>query len=173
MKIQELNKMDVKELSAELLKMGIKNTKLEGAIGSVHLPSEGKFVSFEVRGDEPKAGEPDFRHIVVVTDKEDSISLSRLQLTAFGGSDEELKNNIMETGDTAKYPGTFYLKGNTTPNPQLTGNQAAALKKLIGKSFKAELVSLKRTKFIEGGISSMDEVFDYVQNVDTYKITLG
>jgi hypothetical protein len=161
MKIQEFKNLSVKELTEQLIEKGIKNTKLDKALGTIHLPSEGKFVDYEVRGE--VVGDDDYRHIALITEKGESISLSRLQITAFKG--DETEENVFEVGENAKNPGTFYLKGEETPNPHLTGNQATALKKLMFSNFKAEEVTLKRMKYVKGGYSSKDEVLDNIPHV--------
>ena len=148
--------------AAELVKLatdeGINASRLDGAFGSTYLPEKGKFVS--VAFDGYKAGEiqPDgtaakdnTKHLVMVTETGEKISIGRLQASGFVGAIDE-KKDVIESSK-----GTFYLRSNTTPNPALGGNQILAAKKLVGKMFVASPVELIRTKFVSGGYASREE----------------
>ncbi len=160
--------------AADLVKLageeGIAASRLDGAFGSTYLPEKGKFVS--VAFDGYKAGEtqPDgtaakdnTKHLVLVTESGEKISIGRLQASGFVGAIDEEKDVI----ESSK--GTFYLRSNTTPNPALGGNQILAAKKLVGKMFVASPVELTRTKYVPGGYSDRKDHITAVYK--TYALT--
>ena len=155
---EELKAIKVEDLAKQLKESGINENRLDKAVTSSFLPEKGKFDRFEV------SGEGSFKHVRIFTEKGESISASRLQLSGFEG-EPNLETDVLESSK-----GTFYLRSNHTPNPSFSGNQAALLKRIIGKGFTAEPVPLKVTKFMDGGYDSKDEVV--CQNVTAYKVTM-
>ena len=155
---EEVKAIKVEDLAKQLKESGINENRLDKAVTASFLPDKGKFSHFEV------SGEDNFKHVRIFTDKGESISASRLQLSGFKG-EPDLEKDILESSKE-----TFYLRSNHTPNPSFSGNQAALLKRIIGKSFGAEPVELKTTKFIDGGYTSKEDV--EIQNTTAYKVTM-
>ena len=162
MKIENFDKLSVSELAEKLKDLGISENRLDKAITGSFLPvGTVEFIDFEV----DNAGEQNAA-IRVITKDGHSCSLSRIQRAGFMG--EPKIENIAESTRT---PGRFYLRSNTTVNPQLTGNQAALLQKLIGKKYKSDKVTLKVTAYKEDGYNSPEEAFNAVVPYDTWKLT--
>lgn len=169
--IENITSVSVEELQVMLKENGISANRLDGAISVSYLPASGKFVFAKFdgynEGDEMpdgKIAENNTRHIRLVTEKGEEISLSRLQMSGFVGE----INKEIDIVESAKK--TFYLRSNSTPNAFISGNQAAALKKLIGKSFTAEPFPMKRSKYVPEGFKDPADV--KIVAADTYKITL-
>lgn len=156
--IENFNELDAEKLVEMAKEAGISTSRLDGAFGSTYLPEKGKFVSVGFAGykkDEIQAdGTPakdNTKHIVLVTETGEQISIGRLQASGFVGTINP-DTDILESRSN-----TFYLRSNTTPNPSLGGNQILAAKKLVGKSFVSKPVEMVRTKFVQGGYSSREE----------------
>lgn len=170
----EIDKNDLSKLVEKLTSAGIKETRLNKAIGTSYLPTDKTFTfeSFKVEGEAPtNEGDADFRHIKVFTKCGASISLSRLQLSAFlpiGQTaeeiSEELKNATVENRKSQ-----FYLKPNHQMNKSLQGNQAKALVNLIGKKFKAVQVELKQSEFTTDGYDEKSDVI--YKDIVSYELT--
>ena len=162
MKLDEIKDLSVEELTAQLAEKGINERRLNGAMESNYLPKNGTFDRFEVKG------ENGFEHVRLYTKTGESISLSRLQARGF--IMPENQTELTETDYTESQSNGFFLRSNFVVNPSLQGNQAAIIKKLIGKSFKAELVEYITTKYNENGYDSVDEVV--TQNQESYVLTI-
>ena len=160
---------------------GIKESRLSGAFGASFLPKSGKFESFGVDGEtgldekgQPKMvdGKPvqNTRHIRIGTaNMLDSISLSRLQINLHVGGDIENEEAMRERLLLSRN-NKYYLPGNHIVNPGLQGNQALAIKKMLGKWFVTSEVSGIGTNFVEGGFTSADQV--QFKPVKAYKVEL-
>jgi hypothetical protein len=169
--IENPTTLTVQEISDMASAEGVNSNRLDGAVSASFLPASGSFTGFgfdgykegDVLGDGTVATQTT-KHLRMITESGDSISLSRLQISGFEGA-PDMENDVLESAK-----GKFYLRSNCTPNPQLSGNQAAIVKKLIGKKFTAAPIKLIRTKYVEGGFSSKDEV--KTVTADCYKVTL-
>lgn len=167
-KFAELTTDELVEMAKEA---GISTNRLDGAFGSTFLPEKGKFVSvgfngFKVGEIQPdgKAATENTKHIVLLTESGEQISLGRLQASGFVGEINP-ETDILESRT-----GSYYLRSNTTPNPALTGNQIVVAKKLIGKNFTAKAIDLQRTKFVQGGYPSKDD--HQTQIYKTYELAV-
>ena len=149
MKIDEIKNLDVKELTEMLISEGIGKNRLDGAISSTYLPAKGVFTHFTVEGEAKKDENGNFvkdengnfvdsfRHVVLHTANGEQISLSRLQARGFKPTETETEPKFKAAGERAIKPGSLYMVTNYDVNPSLQGNQAAILKKIIGKPFTA------------------------------------
>lgn len=152
---EKIAEKSIEEIVTLLKENGIKENRLNKAVAATYLPGEVEFTDAEISGEEG------FVHIRMITKSGDGISLGRLQAAGFVGEPTE-KDVLKSRNDT------FYLRSNTTPNAWLSGNQAAALKKLIGKKFKTEKVTMLRTKFVDGGYDSIEA--HETAPFDTYRL---
>ncbi|PZX20134.1 hypothetical protein LX69_00587 [Breznakibacter xylanolyticus] len=150
----------VEQIADYLIEAGISSSKLIGTYGNSFIPDGAviKFTDFEIKGERETVVDgvkiPSTRYIQLITDKGYVCSLSRLQASVFIGDPE---NGITEI-QSGIHKGKFFLKTNTTPNPFLMGNQASALKKLVGKSFLCNHISGFRSIYCSEGYHSIDEL---------------
>lgn len=150
-------------LTQELETAGISKRRLSEANGASFLPRIGKFEAYGIDGDTGKNEDGSSKivdgkpvqstvHVRIGTKNMlDSISLSRLQINLHVGN--PTMESLRETRD-----GSFFLPGNTIVNPALQGNQANAIKKLMGKWFVSEEVIGVGTAYVEGGLKDRDAV---------------
>lgn len=166
MKIENFSNLSLEELTETLEKEGIAKGRLSEAMESSFLPASGTFSA------EPElSGKDKYKHIRINTTTGEGISLSRLQIRGFNSENEvDIENDILETGENAKNPNTFYLRSNITVNPHLQGNQAALIQKLVGKKFTAKPVKVRTTLYNEDGYQSREEVVTKI--VDAYEIVV-
>lgn len=162
MKLTEISSKSVSEIEAILEAEGISKKKLSEARETSFIPEgEVKFVAFDIAGEPEKKDangnvtERSTRYVKLITDKGHVCSLSRLQGSLFVGSDVESGISEIKTGNNA---GKYFLKNNTTPNTFLSGNQAQAMKTLIGKTFVCEHIKGLRSVYDENGYFSAEEV---------------
>lgn len=168
MKIEQKT-TNVEEIMKFAKDNGISDSKLEKAANATFLPKEGRFVSWAIEGEkeaEINGKKVDTRHLRVYTASGDSISVSSLQGGGFDG--EVVKQLGIDVKESQK--SGFYLIRNKTVNPELQGNQATIVAKLIGKSFTAEPIDLKVSTFVEGGCKSIEDM--EVKTKTFYKVTL-
>ena len=148
-------------------KAGVKASRLDEAIQAYSLPKSGTFgTPYLVQNHK----EPDMSHIAIKVDGSmHVISMGRIQGMGFVGTQEEAESKITESSRT---PGTYILSGNTTFNPDLSGDQATRGFELKGKRFKAEEIDAKVLKFVVGGIDNEDEAKKSIVAKKFYKVTV-
>ena len=153
MKISEIEAISLEDLTAQLEAKGISPRKLSGATVSSELP-EGKVTFTEYSVVNTTIDDKESAFIVVHTDKGDKCTLSRLQAAIFKGTTEEAQKAIVAT----KKGDNYYLPTPEIVNPKLQGNQAAALKMLVGKTFNCKKVEGLRSTYKAEGYDSIEEV---------------
>ena len=149
MKIENLNELSVEALGEKLKEMGIRDTRLDKAISASYLPDgkQVKFVDIEISNPETEQAA-----ILLITADGDKVSVSRLQRAGFMG--EPTDADILKSNRT----GNFYLRSNFTPNPSLSGNQAAVVKRLVGNTFKTKKHTMKVAAFNPDGYTEKGSV---------------
>lgn len=152
MKIEEIQDLTIEDLTKQLEEAGINKNRLSGAMESNHLQPKGTFTHFEVKG------EDNFKHVRVYTDKGDSISMSRIQARGTQFEDGKTKDSLNEADFMESQNNGFFLRSNMVVNSHLQGNQAAILKRIIGKKFEAKKVAYMTTVYNPDGYDSWDEV---------------
>ena len=162
MKITEITSKSIETLTAELKASGISEKKLDQARETSFL-SEGevKFVDYSINGDDATEKQQSTKYICLTTDKGETVSMSRLQASLFIPQTEEVAEETLKAvarinGGT--HEGKFYLKTNTVINPFLQGNQASALKKLVGKTFICKHIPGLQSVYKSEGYFSAEEV---------------
>lgn len=168
--IENLATLTVQQIAEMAKNAGVSENRLDRAVSASYLPEIGSFTTAGFDGEKIEADSTkgieasNTTHIRVATASGDSISMSRVQLSGFDGEPDLEKDVLQSAKDT------FYLRSNCTLNPSLAGNQAVALKKMIGKHFVANEYTVKRSKFVNGGVTDRDQI--EIVPVKGYKIHL-
>lgn len=130
----ERNEKLYEEVLAAAKAAGIKATNLDEAFTTSSLPSEGKFVGYEIK---EYANRP---YLVLKSTGNGEVSLSNLCANVHKGTKETAKfakSEKPENKGKDSY-GKYFLTDTVSVNPDLPKDQADVISRLVGKSFKAE-----------------------------------
>lgn len=155
------------EIEGKAKQAGITEKRLENDIRSTYLPSEGKFVDYEII---PKNGNIS-PYIRLKANDGNSISVGTLKAMAFHGSIEDAKFRKVENSQSPLH-GKYVLTGTKAVNPHLGGKMAETVANLLDKSFTAEPVELVTMNYDENGYDTEAKAKKALVSKTFYRVKL-